>query len=510
MFKKFVGIIIIGMLLVFTGSINKNEAVVKAASKSQMENFEEYFSSMDTRITVTIYKEDDVINEAKNIYNEIKSMFEKYHELTNNFVSFENVNNIKYINENPNVLVEVEKELYDMLIYAEEIKQLTDGYFDISIGRIIDRWKWLINLEQNLSNAEFDRFVTEVKDIPIVEDGVKLESISGKHYVTIKDGVKLDLGALSKGYAVARANEILKNKGSKYYRVTGSFSSLQYGKKPETDDFTVGISSATGVIYGYFDISNRSITTSGDTAQGVKYGNRIYHHIVSPKTKMPENHNRLITLVHEDAGYADAITTALFSMDDKIREEWLSKNGDLEYVLFKTNGKVINELPAAKFRLENGGDIMKTTIRDWLIISAVIIIAFLGFYMISKAFSKLKYEQAAIIHGGKIVVLINFDKKNVEIVENFPLDEYNGKKYPSVDYEKNTITVMGDFAIDGVYQEMIFEFNFEKHSMQAISETSPKKEISKMGISTGKDLISIPYNIIVRFGNGKINTDDTI
>ena len=54
--------------------------------------------------------------------------------------------------------IEIDQMLYDIITEAEELKVDMNGYFDISIGKIIDEWKYLINLEKKLSKNEFKKF----------------------------------------------------------------------------------------------------------------------------------------------------------------------------------------------------------------------------------------------------------------------------------------------------------------------------------------------------------------
>ncbi|VEU79663.1 FAD:protein FMN transferase [Haploplasma axanthum] len=521
MIKKFVSIItIVSLLFIFT---ILTPIKTSANELKNEKDFAKYYDSMSTSIAVVVNKENILFSENE-LDEYFVELFNKYHYLTSNFKidltessiykKYENLVNVNTINDNPNTKLEISKELYDILIFAENIKQLTDEYFDISIGKIIDKWKWLIELDEKLTNEEFEKFINEVKEIPIIKNGIILETENDKFYITIKDGVKIDLGALAKGYVVQLASNYLTEKGLKYFKVTGSNSSLSYGENPTTNDkyFNVGVTNGNAEIYGRAKMKNSSITTSGDTAQGVEYNGRIYHHIISPKTKMPEDYNRLITLISDDAGYADALTTALFSMDDQVREKWIQENSNIEYLLFKTNGTVINTVSKDIFStIEGDDDILKTSVKEWLIISGVIIIAFLGFFMISKAFKKSKYQNAYVVYRDKVLAVVHFTEQKVETENNQEgIPEYNNKTYPIINLENKTITILGDYEIDGIRQELVVRYDFEKHSMQIIEEQSPKNICSNLGESTGMELVCVPNNIKISFGNGSPNFDDTI
>lgn len=465
--------------------------------------------AMDTTITMMTQSTDELFDQSELFFDEAELIIKNINNLTDNFRGYDNVNNVYYINNNVNKKIEIDKELYKIIEEAEKIKIKTDGYFDISIGKIIDEWKRVINTSPKLTDKEFKEFVKNVKEIPVIENGISLENANDKYYITIKDGVKIDLGAYAKGYVVEEVYQYFKSKGFKYFQLAGSQSSLQYGingREGSNDFYRIAVSNPEGGRAGILEVKNTSISTSGDTFQGTKYNDRIYHHIISPKTKMPEAFNRLLTVVHEDAGYSDALTTALFSMPDKVRENWIKNNGDIEHIVFKTNGKIDHNLK--NFELEEG-DVLKTTARDWIIISSIIVIFGLGFFMFSKAFKKVKYNQSTVVVEKQTLVVIHFSMKKVEVVKNQDnIPSTIDKQYPIINEEKQTITVLGQEKIHDVRQEVEITYNFENRSMEITNVTCPDKLCQ--GVTTGMEKICIPNDVRISFQNGNEEVDGIV
>lgn len=304
--------------------------------------FNKTFYSMDTTIQLVIGENDPKLNNAQKVFDEIEDVFNKLHELTNNFESFSNVNNIYYINEHVGKKILIDPLLYDVLEKSLQIYDLTEGYFDISIGHIIDEWKYIINLPEKdkLNESELQAFIENVQSIPVVKNGIELTKENNQHFVKISEGVKIDLGAIAKGYAVNLAKEILDKYEVTMYQLKASDSSAYYGinDHKDRDYFRVGLlrplsSNNADPFYGVVSIKNRALTTSGDSIQSVIYDTQKFHHIVSPVTKMPENFYSMITLLHDDAAFADAITTALMSMPKDVLEAFILEE-NLEIIIY--------------------------------------------------------------------------------------------------------------------------------------------------------------------------------
>jgi thiamine biosynthesis lipoprotein len=75
---------------------------------------------------------------------------------------------------------------------------------------------------------------------------------------------------------------------------------------------------STSNTYGMIYVQNKAINTSGNFEQYALYNGLRYHHVVSPKTKLPAQYYHTVTVLGNDAGVLDALSTALFSMPEDI------------------------------------------------------------------------------------------------------------------------------------------------------------------------------------------------
>ncbi|MFA6801005.1 MAG: FAD:protein FMN transferase, partial [Acholeplasmataceae bacterium] len=292
---------------------------------------------------------------------DIEDIFKTYHDLTSNYnvlpVSSTYLENIFSINQKIGQKLEIDEPLYMILKQAEEIKTLTNGYFDISIGKAIDLWKSIIENDYDdniVSDEDFELVTTAIEALDFSSNQVILSEEEGHYYIETKgDNVKLDLGAISKGYATQRAVEYLEDNNVTYYFINSGSSSLFMGKNSnlERDYFNIGLTcpicSAKGSYGTIKNVMNQSVTTSGDYEQYVLHDDLRYHHIISPVTKMPMQYYHTVTLVGDDAGLLDALSTALFSMPEDVFASWMLEHQvslNLSYVRFNIDETISQSL----------------------------------------------------------------------------------------------------------------------------------------------------------------------
>jgi len=293
-------------------------------------------STMHTYISGHVYVDKELKDEVE---SGIEEIFDLYNDLTDNFAQQGDVKGVYYINQQAELAldsatVEIEKELYDLLQFSIDIMIETDGYFDITMGKVVKVWKDLIDeieYGEIVSDERLNEVYQTVDAIVLPEDPISLSTTDGKYFVTLKHGASIDLGAVAKGYAVQKVVDYIESKGIESYLISGGSSSIVYGKNnPRTasGDYVIELVNPLNPVmfggYAEYDGQNKSITTSGSYEQYVEdqHGN-WYHHIISPKTRRPANYYYTLTIIGQDAGLLDAFSTALFCMKSTQVEAFL-------------------------------------------------------------------------------------------------------------------------------------------------------------------------------------------
>jgi len=327
-----------------------------------------FFDYMDTYISINVYAADQ--KEADDYKLVIEDIYKTYHELSTNYEPLsensEFMENIYSINQKNNQLIEIDEELYRLIEKAEEIRVLTDGYFDISIGEVVNVWKELLLENENgflfseIPNDIFTAVLAEIELIDLEEDVIELTTSNDRFYIQVKSShAQLDLGAISKGYATQLVLDYIQELDIKYYSISAGSSSIAVGQNQAREGGIYNVSLANPVktgstdrTYGMIYVKDTGVTTSGDYEQYATHQNLRYHHIVSPKTKLPMQYYHTVTVLGDDLALLDALSTALFSMSPTTFNSWLDINQDslnLEVIRFNYDSTIVTNMITTTF-----------------------------------------------------------------------------------------------------------------------------------------------------------------
>lgn len=318
---------------------------------------------MGTTISVRLY---DATQED---IDEIERIYSLYSQLTTNFdrnlfdsnSEYYDLENIYTINLNRGIKpVTVRKELFDLIQYAICLTEQTNGYFNIGIGEAVDIWKEVIEskelyLDPEITETEYNNVLNAIETVGQV-DLSKVILDENNLTVYIEDSnVKLDLGAIAKGYATQLVIDYLESQNITNYMVNAGNSNVALGNHPENRPYRIGLTDSldyykNGFI-GIVSLNNRHIVTSGNYEQFVTYDGVIYHHIISPFDYLPKAYYTSVIIIGDDAGLLDAYSTAVYSMSVDVAIDFLETN-DIDYILYlQENNQILTNLPETEFEI---------------------------------------------------------------------------------------------------------------------------------------------------------------
>ncbi len=193
---------------------------------------------------------------------------------------------------------------------ALEYEKLTDGAVDPAIGSLTGLWDFSSPDDKKEPPADSD--INEaLKHIDsskiIIEDNtVRLAA----------PGTQIDLGFIAKGCISKEIRDHLIECGVKSGIINLGGNIVVIGSRPDGRAYNVGILkpfyNETMVT---FDICDAAIVTSGVYERYFGYDDKLYHHILDPRTGYPADNELLsVTIVCYDPVKADALSTACLVM----------------------------------------------------------------------------------------------------------------------------------------------------------------------------------------------------
>ncbi len=200
----------------------------------------------------------------------------------------------------------LESDIKDLILLADSISRLTDGLFDISIAPLLETWGFY------KKKLRFPDSV-EIKKAKELVDFRRLK-LKGDTLI-IPEGMAIDLGGIAQGFEADRIGRILKKFGVRSAIINIGGDILAIGKRPNGRLWNVGVKHprAKGLIE-VIKIEDLAVSTSGDYEKFFNHQGRRYPHIINPKTGYPADEFASITILAQDAAFADGIATAVAVM----------------------------------------------------------------------------------------------------------------------------------------------------------------------------------------------------
>jgi thiamine biosynthesis lipoprotein len=214
--------------------------------------------------------------------------------------------------------VQVGEETFEVVQRSIEFSRLSAGAFDITVGPLVDLWKAAADANSEPNDAELDGAKARVGYEKLIVD-------SADRTIRFQvDGMRLDLGAIAKGYGVDKAIEVLKAKGAQGGMVEIGGEVRCFGQAPKGKTaWTVGLQDPanTSVLPGdaaallmVLQLDDAAVATSGDYQQFVIVEGKRHSHIIDTKKAIGAEGLSSVTIIADNCTDADALATAVSVM----------------------------------------------------------------------------------------------------------------------------------------------------------------------------------------------------
>ncbi len=319
------------------------------------------------------------------------TLFARLRQLNDIFNNYSDSSEISRVNQNAAAApVAVSQDFYIVLKTALDFARLTGGAFDPTVGPLVKLWGFgkeprvpsqeeiqaaqkLVGWQCVILEGDTDQEACEQKSLQDQNAGGKQETVTGQEAAagnglqaqdagdeqeTVTDqnpaagptvrfkkkGIRIDLGAIAKGYAADCLVAILKENNVKRASLSLGGNVYVYGKKRGGSLWSVAVRNPEKPGQNSFMIKtqNATVVTSGAYERFFVQDGKTYGHIIDPATGFPAQSGlSSVTIVSQNSMIADALSTSLFVLGmekiPKIKKSALA--GDFDCVLVDASGK---------------------------------------------------------------------------------------------------------------------------------------------------------------------------
>ena len=207
--------------------------------------------------------------------------------------------------------VKLSPDLFKVLERSQHISKQTGGRFDCTVGPLVQLW----------------RKARKSKVLPTTEEILAAKRLVSYRFLHLdrrnqtawldRDGMKLDLGGIAKGYASDEALRSLQGNGVKTALIEMGGDLVLGDAPPSTEGWSVEIPNAGKTM----TLRNCAISSSGDTEQFVEINGKRYSHVVDTRSGYGLSERVQATIIARDGFITDPLSTALTLLNEKGRDK---------------------------------------------------------------------------------------------------------------------------------------------------------------------------------------------
>lgn len=330
-------------LLLFSGCSSTKEKFTVHLIEDEM---------FDTVIQFIQYTEDE--EEFEKNTEIIKNEFSYYHRLFDKYKDYPGVANIKTINDAAGKApVTVEQPVIDLLLFAKEMHEKTEGKNNIALGAVLKVWHNYRDMYGDPEEYNEDNTDSKIPDLNELEalrahtDLSKLIIDDQSNSVFIEDPLmSIDVGGVAKGYATELVAKKLEEAGVTDFAINAGgnvrVSGHSYGSDGKMRSWNTGIQDpfvSTNPSVANIHITSGSLVSSGNYQRYYWHDGKKYSHIIDNDTLYPAFLYAQVSIYHKDSGTADYLSTELFLLPvDEGRK--LAEKFDAEVLWMEMDGTI--------------------------------------------------------------------------------------------------------------------------------------------------------------------------
>lgn len=233
--------------------------------------------------------------------------------------------------------VPVSLDLVKVIEAAQQVSQLSNGVYDITVGPLVNLWGFgsAKKTETKPSAADIQNALAKVgyQKLSTQEQPPALRKAIPDMYV--------DLASIAPGYAVDLIGQYFEQQGISNYMVELGGEVRTLGKSPRGDDWRIGIEKPVDLGHAVqqgMNLVNAGLSTSGDYRDFFMENGKRYSHTIDTSTGYTASHSLAsVSVIAENTTLADAYSTMLMAMGEVKGKEFSEQHQLKAYFIWRTD-----------------------------------------------------------------------------------------------------------------------------------------------------------------------------
>lgn len=277
---------------------------LNATPTNAIEGYEASFPALGTIVEIKVFSDN-----AELVSRIVRAAEQRTADIESTLTDYSSDSEASMLTEKAvgEAFLKVSDDLWNMLAASQHWYQVSDGAFDASLGNLTRQWRAARRKKTLLTDEQRQKALQQV-GWQHIELNPAAKSVRFK-----REGVRLDFGAIGKGYVADEIFKLFETAGLKQCLVNISGNMRLGDPPPDREGWRIEIAplEAGQPILRRLILANTAIATSGDLWQFAVIDGQRHSHILDPRTGKSVRGPIAATVIAPSAADADACATAV-------------------------------------------------------------------------------------------------------------------------------------------------------------------------------------------------------